>query len=60
MEVSFADEDLRRLWLDETATGGFPKGVVEAYRRRLNAIYATPDERVFYHITSLHFEKLKG
>ena len=60
MEVSFADYELRRLWTDESATAGFPRGVVEAYRKRLNAIYAAPDERVFYAMKSLHFEKLRG
>lgn len=60
MKVSFADDKLHRLWTDESFSGGFPDAVVKAFRKRLNVIFAAPDERVFYGLTSLHFEKLKG
>jgi toxin HigB-1 len=36
------------------------RGVVRAFRKRVNAIFAAPDERVFYGFRSLHFERLKG
>jgi toxin HigB-1 len=60
MEVEFDDEDLDRLETDAEFTAGHGQEVVRAYRRRLQQIRAAPDERVFYALKSLHFEKLKG
>ena len=59
MEVRFRDALLDRL---ETEPGdaGWPPGVVKAYRRRIAMIRAADDERVFYGLKSLHYEKLKG
>ena len=39
---------------------GFSQAIVTAYRRLMQVIRAAPDERVFYNLKSLHFEKLKG
>jgi toxin HigB-1 len=45
---------------DGTFDAGFSREIVRAYRKCLQIIRAAPDERVFYNLKSLHFEKLKG
>ena len=60
MEVSFGDPDLDRLETDARFEGGLSSSVVKAYRKRMQQIRAAQDERAFYALKSLHFEKLKG
>lgn len=60
MDVEFDDEDLDRLETEPRFTAGFSQEIVRAYRRRMQQIRAFQDERDFYAIKSLHFEKLKG
>ncbi|CBW74489.1 unnamed protein product [Mycetohabitans rhizoxinica HKI 454] len=60
MEIEFADPDYDRLETDAGFTAGFSAPVVKAYRKRLQYIRAATDERDFYALKSLHFEKLKG
>lgn len=60
MEVRFQDERLDRLEIDPTYDAGFPQAVVTVYRKRIQLIRQAPDERDFYALKSLHFEKLKG
>jgi toxin HigB-1 len=60
MEIRFQDTSLARLETDPRFDGGFPQAVVKAFRKRIQAIRAAPDERLFYQLKSLHFEKLKG
>lgn len=60
MEVEFDDGNLDRLETDASFSAGFSQEVVTAYRKRMQQIRAANDERVFYHLKSLHFEKLKG
>jgi toxin HigB-1 len=60
MDVEFADDDLDRLEVDPEFTAGHEKGVVTRYRKRIWMIRAAQDERDFYELKSLHFEKLKG
>lgn len=60
MEVAFADESLDRLETDAGFNGGFGDQIVKAYRKRLQQIRAAHDERTFYALRSLNFEKLKG
>jgi len=60
MEVTFDDEELDRLETDPKFTGGRPLSVIKAYRKRMQIIRAAPDERDFYKLRSLHFEKLEG
>jgi proteic killer suppression protein len=60
MEVEFADHDLRRLEVDPNFAAGHEEGVVKAYRRLMQAVRAAADERDFYAMKSLHFEKLQG
>ena len=60
MEVDFEDESLRRLEKDPTFEGGFGRDIVKAFRKKMQVIRAALDERDFYAMKSLHFEKLKG
>jgi proteic killer suppression protein len=60
MEVRFRDGRLDRLETDPKFDGGFSQAVVRVFRKRLQFIRDTPDERVFYQMRSLRFEKLKG
>ena len=60
MDVQFADDDLDRLEKDRAFTMGLSPSLVKAYRKRLQAIRAVPDECQFYTNVSWHFEKLLG
>lgn len=60
MDVRFKDPKLDRLETDARYDAGFSQAIVTAYRNRMQVIRAAPDERVFYNLKSLHFEKLKG
>ena len=60
MDVKFEDALLRRLEADATYTGEFDAAIVKAFRKRMQLIRAAADERAFYAMKSLHYEKLKG
>jgi toxin HigB-1 len=60
MDVEFEDESWRRLEIDKSFDAGLDRSIVKAYRKRLQMIRAARDERDFYALKSLHFEKLKG
>lgn len=60
MDVAFEDSYLNRLETDRTFSGGYSQAIVKAFRKRLQAIRAAADERDFYALKSLHFERLKG
>jgi len=60
MEVEFKDDSYARLETDASYTADFSSAVVSMYRRRMQFIRSAPDERDFYAMKSLHFEKLKG
>lgn len=60
MEVEFDDNELDRLETDRQFTAGYSQEIVRAYRRRMQQIRGFRDERDFYALKSLHFEKLKG
>ena len=60
MEVKFKDKDLDRLESDASFSGGRADPVVSAFRKRMQMIRSAPDERVFYALKYLHFEKLKS
>jgi len=60
MRVIFKDPALDRLETDIAFDGGYSPGVVSAFRKRMQVIRAATDERTFYGLKSLHFEKLKG
>ncbi|TDR38379.1 proteic killer suppression protein [Tahibacter aquaticus] len=60
MDVDFEDASLKRLEADPRFTAGYEAAIVKAFRKRLQLIRAAPDERVFYAMKSLHYEKLRG
>jgi toxin HigB-1 len=60
MKFRFADAELRRLYTDTAADGGYATGIGTIFRRRMQTIDAATDERTFYSLKSLRFEKLKG
>lgn len=60
MEVEFEHSSLQRLEADASYDAGYDRAVVRAYRMRLQFIRAAADERAFYAMKSLHFEKLLG
>ena len=61
MEVRFDDdEDLDRLETDPDFTGGRPAAAVKGFRKVMQFIRAAADERDFYAMRSLRFEKLQG
>ena len=60
MEVRFGADSLQRLETDPDYDGGYAEAIVKAYRRRVRFIRQAPDERDFYSMNSLNFERLKG
>jgi proteic killer suppression protein len=60
MDVEFSDEQWDRLETEFNFTAGFAREIVRAYRKLMQSIRSAPDERTFYAMKSLHFEKLKG
>lgn len=60
MDVIYADDNLDNLETEAEATAGFSQPIVKAFRKRMQQIRAALDERDFYKLKSLRFEKLKG
>jgi toxin HigB-1 len=60
MDVDFEDASLKRLEADAGFTAGYDAAIVKAFRKRMQLIRAAVDERAFYNLKSLHYEKLKG
>lgn len=60
MNVGHLDKKLERLEIDVSYTAGFGTDIVRAYRKVMGVIRAALDERAFYAMKSLHYEKLKG
>ena len=60
MDVAFKDGSLDQLETDASFSAGFGDAVVKDYRKRMQQIRAATDERTFYALRSLHFEKLEG
>jgi proteic killer suppression protein len=60
MQIIFANGDLDRLEIDRSYTSNFSQALVKAYHSRINIIRQANDERDFYALKSLHFEKLEG
>ena len=60
MEVAFHDANLDRMEIDAGFDRGYSPALVRAFRMRMQEIRGAIDERVFYALKSLHFEKLKG
>ncbi len=59
-EVRFRDESLEKLERNTEHDAAYQTGVGKAFRKRMQMIRAAVDERDFYALKSLHFEKLKG
>jgi proteic killer suppression protein len=60
MDVEFDDPDLDRLETDRDFNAGRDASTVKGFRKVMQFIRDAPDERDFYAMKSLHFEKLKG
>ena len=60
MIVRHLDALLERLEREDAPKSGFSSELVRAYRRRMHLIRAATDERDFYALKSLHYEKLQG
>ena len=60
MDVEFANDEWDRLETELNFYAGFSRDIVRAYRKLIQVIRGAPDERTFYALKSLHFEKLKG
>lgn len=60
MEVDFDDDRLNRLEIDTGFDAGFGREVVRGFRKVMQTIRASADERDLYVLKSLHFEKLEG
>ena len=60
MEVEFADESLDRLETDLQFNAGFDRATIKGFRKTMQIIRAAPDERDFYALKGLRFEKLEG
>ena len=60
MNVQHADPKLERLERDPSFTAGYDRAIVKAFRRWMQFIRGAKDERDFYPMRSLHYEKLKG
>ncbi len=60
MNVRFVDKKLERLEIEQAYAARFGPDVVKSFRRKMQAIRSAVDERAFYAMKSLHYEKLKG
>ncbi len=60
MDVRYEDSELERLEFEPSFKGRWSQAVVKAFRKRMQAIRAATDERVFYQMKSFHFERLRG
>ena len=60
MVVRHRDPNLDRLEVDATYTAGCAPAIVKRFRKVMQIITDAPNERVFYGLRSLRFEKLKG
>ena len=60
MRVRHADHRLERLERDAEYRAGFGGDVTKAFRKKMQLIRDAVDERDFYCLKSLHYEKLKG
>lgn len=60
MRYTFRTKKLERLYTLEKGARKYPPEVVEAFFEVMAIIRSAQDERDFYALKSLHFEKLKG
>ncbi len=60
MLVRHADKKLARLETEISYSAGFDRKLVRSFRKLMQLIRSAVDERAFYAMKSLHYEKLKG
>lgn len=60
MEVEHLDKDLERLESDDTFAANLGQPLIKAFRKVMQLMRAASDERDFYALKSLRFEKLSG
>jgi proteic killer suppression protein len=60
VDVEFADDDLDKLETDFSFHKGLQPPVVRQYRKLLQFIRASADERDFYAWKGLHYKKMEG
>ena len=60
MKICYDSSELEELATDARCKSGHPPATVKAFRRRVQQIEAAVDERDFYALKSLHYEKLAG
>jgi len=60
VEVGFENQSLAALEAVAGESHGWNADVIRKFQQRLQFIRAAPDERDFYAMRSLHYEKLKG
>jgi proteic killer suppression protein len=60
MKIAFEDDDLARLETDPLFDAGHSSVIVKAFRKRMQFIRDSVDERDFHSMRSLNFERLKG
>ena len=58
MEVRFEDKTLAEMDADHSFTGGHDQAIARGFRKLIRFIRASRDERDFYAMKSLHYEKL--
>jgi len=59
VKARHTDDRLSKLEFGEGGDSGFAPGVVKAFRKRMQQIRAAVDERAFYALASLRYEKLQ-
>lgn len=60
MKICYENSELEKLATDARYKANFAPAIVKAFRRRVQQIEAATDERDFYALKSLHYEKLEG
>jgi len=60
VEICYSSDDLENLATDPRFKTKLAAAIVKAYRRRIQQVIAATDERDFYALKSLHYEKLEG
>jgi proteic killer suppression protein len=60
MDFRFKDKKLEQLYTEEKDARFYPPAVVNRFFELMAIIDGAPDEREFYRLKSLHFEKLRG
>ena len=60
LDTVILNKVLLDLVTNKNARSGFPQAVEKKFRFRIQQIMSFVDEREFYSLKSLHFEKLKG